>query len=172
VEVFHDGSVLHLALFSLADAERRLTGGDDLAFSALKAKYADVLCGAPPGLPQERGMGLVIETGDTRMQRSHPVKRLSEGELAELRAQLVDLLDSRWIQHSESTAGHAVSVVFARKPDGTWRICSDYQGLVQPAGGGAAPALRRAARRDAGIALFHKARSGRQLPSAAGAGLG
>ncbi len=61
------------------------------------------------------------------MQRSRPVKRLSEGELAELRTQLVDLLDRCWIQHS--TAGHAASVVFARKPDGTWRICYDYQGL-------------------------------------------
>ena len=25
--------------------------------------------------------------------------------------------------------GHAASVVFARKPDGTWRICYDYRGL-------------------------------------------
>ena len=50
-----------------------------------------------------------------------------EGELAELRAQLVDLLSRGWIQHS--TAGHAAAVVFARKPDGTWRICYDYRGL-------------------------------------------
>jgi hypothetical protein len=62
-------------------------------------------------------MELVIETGDAPMQRLRPVKRLSEGELAELRTQLVDLLDRWWIQHS--TAGHAASVVFARKPDGT-----------------------------------------------------
>jgi hypothetical protein len=61
------------------------------------------------------------------MPRSRPVKRLSEGELAELRTQLVDLLDRGWIQHS--TAGHAASVVFARQPDGTWRICYDYRGL-------------------------------------------
>ena len=73
-----------------------------------------MLGGAPPGLPPERGMELVIETGDAPMPRSRPVKRLSEGELAELR---VDLLDRGWIQHS--TAGHAASVVFARKPDGT-----------------------------------------------------
>ena len=33
----------------------------------------------------------------------------------------------RWIQHS--TAGHAASVVLARKPDGTWRFCYDYRGL-------------------------------------------
>ena len=37
------------------------------------------------------------------------------------------MLDRCWIQHS--TAGHAASVVFARKPDGSWRICYDYRGL-------------------------------------------
>jgi hypothetical protein len=61
------------------------------------------------------------------MPRSRPVKRLSDGELAELRAQLIDLLDRGWIQHS--TAGHAAAMVFARKSDGSWRICYDYRGL-------------------------------------------
>ena len=127
VEVLRDGTVLHLASFCLADAELRLTGTDDPAFTTLKAAYADVLGGAPPGLPPDRGMELVLETGDAPMPRSRPIKRLSEGELAELRTQLIDLLDRGWIQHS--TAGHAASVVFARKPDGTWRICYDYRGL-------------------------------------------
>ena len=51
VEVLTDGTVLHLASFCLADAELRLEGADDPAFASLKAKYADVLGGAPPGLP-------------------------------------------------------------------------------------------------------------------------
>jgi hypothetical protein len=55
------------------------------------------------------------------------VKRLSDGEFAKLRAQLVDLLDRCWIQHSST--GHAAVVVFVRKPDGLWRICYDYKGL-------------------------------------------
>jgi hypothetical protein len=61
------------------------------------------------------------------MPLSRPVKRLSDGELAELRAQLIDLLDRGWIQHS--TAWHAAAMVFARKSDGSWRICYDYRGL-------------------------------------------
>jgi hypothetical protein len=61
VEVLRDGTELHLASFGLADAERRLAGYDDPAFAPLKAEYADVLGGAPPGLPPERGMELVIE---------------------------------------------------------------------------------------------------------------
>ena len=42
-----------------------------------------------------------------------------------MRRQLTDLLDRGWIQ--PSTAGHAASVVFARKSDGTRRICYDYR---------------------------------------------
>jgi hypothetical protein len=82
-----------------SDAELRLACDDDQAFATLKMEYADMLGGAPPGLPLERGMELVLETGDALMQWSRLVKRLSEGELAELRTQLVDLLDRGWIQH-------------------------------------------------------------------------
>ena len=127
MEVLKDGTELHLASFCLADAELRLAGCDDPGFAALKVRYADVLGGAPPGMPPDRGMELELETGGAPMPRSRPVKRLSEGELAELRTQLIDLLDRGWIQHS--TAGHAAAVVFARKPDGSWRICYDYRGL-------------------------------------------
>ena len=56
-------------------------------------------------------MELELEMGDAPMQRPRPVKQLSDGKLAELRAQLIDLLDRGWIQHS--TAGHAAAVVFA-----------------------------------------------------------
>jgi hypothetical protein len=106
MEVLKDGTELHLASFCLADAELHLTGADDPALAALKARYSDVLGGAPHGMPQDRSMELELETGDARMPRS-------DGELAELRAQLIDLLDRGWIQHS--TAGHAAAVVFARR---------------------------------------------------------
>ncbi len=86
----------------------------------LKVKYADVLGGAPQGMPVDSCMELKLETDDAPMPQSRQVKRLSDGELAELRAQLIYLLDSGWIQHS--TAGHTAVVVFARKPNGPWRI--------------------------------------------------
>ena len=104
----------------MADVELRLEGADDPAFATLKVRYADVLGaavgGAPSGMLPDRGVELELETGDAPVPRSRPVKRLSDGELAELRAQLIDLLDRGWIQHS--TAGHAAAVVFAHKPTG------------------------------------------------------
>ena len=126
-ELLADGTELHLASLRLVDTSLTLPGMDHPAFTALKAEFADVLGGPPPGLPPDRGIELVLETGTRPMPRTRPIKRLSEGELSELRRQLHDLLDRGWIQHS--TAGHAASVVFARKPDGTWRICYDYRGL-------------------------------------------
>jgi hypothetical protein len=127
-EVLDEGTELHFASLLFADASLALEGQDHPAFAELKAEFADVLGGPPPGLPPDRGIELVLETGNRPMQRTRPLKRLSEGELAELLRQLRDLLDRCWIQHS--TAGHAASVVFARKPDGSWRICCDYRGLT------------------------------------------
>ena len=127
IELLNDGTELHLASLRLVDTSLTLSGADHPAFAALKDEFADVLGGPPPGLPPDRGIELVLETGTRPMPRTRPIKRLSEGELAELRRQLHDLLDRGWIQHS--TAGHAASVVFARKPDGSWRICYDYRGL-------------------------------------------
>ncbi len=107
MEVLRDGTELHLAPFCLADAELRLAGDDDPTFAALKVEYADVLGGAPPGMPPEQGMEFVTETGDAPMPRSRPVKRLSEGELAELCAR------------SSSTSSTAVG--FSTRRRGTLR---------------------------------------------------
>ena len=129
-----DGTELQLASLCVADAELGLASADDPAFAALQVKYADMLGEAPLGMPPDRGMELELETGDARTPRSRPVKRLSDGELAELRAQFIDLLDRGGIQHS--TAGHAAAAVLARKPDGSWRIRFDYRGfnaITQPA---------------------------------------
>ena len=68
VDVLRDGTELHLASFCLADAELRLTGADDPAFAPLKAAYADVLGGAPPGMPPERlppTAAVATDTGPT-----------------------------------------------------------------------------------------------------------
>jgi hypothetical protein len=63
-ELLDDGSVLHLATVRFADASLSLEGQDHPAFAALKAEFADVLRGPPPGLPPDRGIELVLETGN------------------------------------------------------------------------------------------------------------
>jgi hypothetical protein len=85
----------------LEPAVHLLAGADAPAFAALKAEYADVLRGPPPGLPPDRG---------------HRDGRRAGAAVA-CGTQLVDLLDRGWMQ--DSTAGHAASVVFARKRDGS-----------------------------------------------------
>ena len=74
-----------------------------------------MLADPPPGLPPDRGIELTLETGDRPMPRTRELKRLSAGEMAELRNQLHDLLARGWIQ--PSTAGHYrhAASVFARK---------------------------------------------------------
>ena len=64
VEVLKDGTEPHPASFCLAEAELRLAGADDPAFTALKAQYPDVLGEAPPGMPPDRGLERELETGD------------------------------------------------------------------------------------------------------------
>ena len=84
-----------------------------------------MLCGTPPGMPPDRGVGLELRCDGRRSDAgSRPVTRRSDGEL---RAQLIGLLDRGWIQNS--TAGHAAAMVFASKPDGSWHICYDCRGL-------------------------------------------
>ena len=134
------------------DGELRLEGKDDPAIESLIARYQGTLGGPPKGPPPDRGIELVLETGDAPMPRSRPLKRLSAGELEELRAQVNQLLDYGWICHS--TAGYAAAVVFARKPDNTWRICYDYRGLNAITGKAIEP-HRGPARRDAGGRFFH-----------------
>ena len=156
MEVLKDGKALHLASFCFADAELRLTGTDDRAFTALKAHYADVLGGAPHGMPPDRGMELELETGDSWMPRSRPVKRLSDGELAELRTQLIDLLDRGWIALDRGpSGGGGVRTQAGRDVAHLLRLPGSQR--HHATGGGTAPAHRCAACRHAGLVLLHEA---------------
>jgi Reverse transcriptase (RNA-dependent DNA polymerase) len=128
-----DGTELILGSISFAAEGPAFTlppdEGDPPDFAALAGEFGDVLAGPPPGLPPDRGPAfeLRIDTETHPMPRSRPMKRWSQGELDECRKQVAFLLDVGWIV--PSSASHAASVVFARRPDGTWRFCQDYRGL-------------------------------------------
>ena len=85
-----NGTELHLACLWFVDTSLNMHVVDHPAFAALQSEFADVLGRPPRGMLPDCGIELVLETGDLPMPRIRPVKRLSEGELAELRRQLLD----------------------------------------------------------------------------------
>ena len=95
----------------------------DSAESLIK-EFDDVFQDTLPGLPPDRGVEHVIDTGDAA-PISRPPYKMSPLELAELRKQIQELLDLRLIRPSSSPWG--APVLFVRKKDGTMRMCIDYR---------------------------------------------
>ncbi len=80
------------------------------------------------GLPVDRPETMVIETDpQAPIPRSRPLAYLAESELKSLKATLTDLLDRGFIRPSLSAYGAAI--LFAKKADGSLRLCIDYKGL-------------------------------------------
>eukprot|EP00253_Pinus_taeda_P001681 PITA_01681 len=80
-----------------------------------------------PGLPPKRNLDFTIELAP----RAAPVSRapywMSVPELTELKMQLQELLEKKYIRPSISPWG--APVLFVRKKDGTLRMCIDYRQL-------------------------------------------
>ncbi len=68
-----------------------------------------------------------IELVDDWQPQYGPIYSLGLGELDTLKAYIENNLDSGFIRPSKSPAG--VSILFDKKPDGSLRLCVDYQGL-------------------------------------------
>lgn len=94
---------------------------------SLLQEFQDVLSGLPHGLPPSRAQDhqIRLEPG------SHPpatrIYPLSGAQLAELRAQLTELLERGFIRPSTSPFG--APILFVTKKDGGWRLCVDYRAL-------------------------------------------
>ena len=80
----------------------------------------------PNHSPPERSQDHTIETGD-----AHPINKspysLSKEQLNEQKRQVNYLLDRGLVRPSTSPWGSPV--LFAKKKDGTWRMCIDYRAL-------------------------------------------
>ena len=99
----------------------------------LMAEFPDVFQDKLPGLPPDRGIEHVIDTGDA-VPISRPPYKMSPLELDELKRQLKELLDLRLIRPSSSPWG--APVLFVRKASdpssGTppsLRLCIDYRAI-------------------------------------------
>jgi len=90
-------------------------------------EFSDVLSGLPDELPPIRASDHRIELvpGSTPpVSRIYP---LSGAQLAELRAQLQELLERGFIRPSTSPYGSPI--LFVPKKDGGWRLCVDYRAI-------------------------------------------
>lgn len=83
--------------------------------------------GEPNRLPPKRNEDMEIKLDPKTKIPNRPLQQMSQQELQSLRIKLDELLAKQWIRPSSSPYGSAV--IFARKKDGTLRMCIDYRGI-------------------------------------------
>ena len=88
-------------------------------------EFADVF--AEPGTPVERAIKHKIDIQPGSVPPAQRQYRLSPAKLAEVRRQLDDYLAKGWVRPSCSPYG--APILFARKADGSLRMCVDYRAL-------------------------------------------
>eukprot|EP00253_Pinus_taeda_P026214 PITA_26214 len=90
-------------------------------------EFADVFPEEIPGLPPRRDLDFTIELIPGAAPVSREPYRMSVPELTELKMQLQELLEKKYIRPSVSP--WEAPVLFVRKKDGTLRMCIDYRQL-------------------------------------------
>eukprot|EP00253_Pinus_taeda_P004218 PITA_04218 len=90
-------------------------------------EFADVFPEEIPGLPPRRDLDFTIELIPGAAPVSRAPYRMSVPELTELKMQLQELLEKKYIRPSVSPWG--APVLFVRKKGGTLRMCIDYRQL-------------------------------------------
>ncbi|XP_038975659.1 uncharacterized protein LOC120106585 [Phoenix dactylifera] len=90
-------------------------------------EYPDVFPEKLPGLPPDREVEFTIDLTPGAGPISKAPYRMAPAELRELKTQLQELLDKKFIQPSVSPWG--APVLFVKKKDGSMRLCIDYREL-------------------------------------------
>lgn len=78
-------------------------------------------------LPEHGVLNMKIEFKDGQEPRNSRLRPMSPTELEELRRYLDENLGKGWIRRSKSPV--STPIVFARKKDGSIRVCIDYRNL-------------------------------------------
>ena len=89
--------------------------------------FSDVFPEEFPGLPPQREIEFAIDVVPGATSASITPYRMAPVELKELKLQLQELLEKRFIRPSESSWG--APRLFVKKKDGTLRLCIDYRQL-------------------------------------------
>jgi hypothetical protein len=90
-------------------------------------EFPDVFPKELLGLPPEREVEVLIETLPGTTPVAQALYRMAPAELVELKIQLQELLDKRFIRPSVSPWG--APMLFVKKKDGTLRLSIDYRQL-------------------------------------------
>jgi hypothetical protein len=90
-------------------------------------EYPDVFPDELPGMPPERDIEFLIDLLPGIAPIVKRPYRMLVGELEDLKKQLKELLDKKFIRPSSSPWG--APVIFIEKKDGTQRMCVDYRAL-------------------------------------------
>ena len=101
--------------------------GNSVEDIRIVCEYPDAFPDDLPGMPPERDIEFIIDLLPSTAPITKRPYRMSVGELEELKAQLRDLLDKKFIRPSSSPWG--APVIFVEKKDGTQRMCVDYRSL-------------------------------------------
>ena len=88
-------------------------------------EFKDLFLDEIPGLPPKRDIDFTIELVPGAAPVSKTPYRMSTLEILELKMQLQELLEKKYIRSSVSPWG--ASVFFVKKKDGTLRLCIDYR---------------------------------------------
>ena len=89
--------------------------------------FPDVFPEELPGLPPQREIEVAIDVVPGATPASITPYQMAPVELKELKLQLQELLEKRFIRPSVSSWG--APVLFVKKKDGTLRLCIDYRQL-------------------------------------------
>ncbi|KAK6126706.1 hypothetical protein DH2020_039552 [Rehmannia glutinosa] len=91
---------------------------------AVVKEFLDVFPDDLPGIPPDRQVEFTIDLVPGAAPVSKAPYRMAPKELQELKIQIPELLDKKFIRSSVSPWG--APVLFVKKKDGTFRMCIDY----------------------------------------------
>jgi hypothetical protein len=121
-KMMRKGRKVYLAL--VVDAHERK---GELASIPVVREFSNVFPEELPGLPPERKVEVSIDTLPGTSPIAQVPYRMAPTGLAELKIQLRELLEKRFICSRNSPWG--APVLFVKKKDGTFRLCIDYRQL-------------------------------------------
>jgi len=113
--------------FVIVAQEKKMSTEEQISRIPVVDEYADVFPDEIPELPPSRDIDFSIDLIPGARPVSAAPYRMTPAEVAELKKQIEDLLEKRFIRPSASPWGAPVLLV--KKKDGSSRLCVDYRQL-------------------------------------------